>query len=381
MQKDQLNTIEGEQNKDTSKTISSIIDKLNRKYGPNTISKGSRKLYNPQRVGTGIFPLTLALAGGYPLYGTTCLWGGTGGAKTTTAIQAMLAVSNLCFSCFHTIDLCVCGKKLKMKTVWADVEGTLDTNWVALHGVSEEDYYYVLCNSGEQYIDIADASLASDDCGLVVIDSIGALCPDAEMENSAMDSNMGKHPQLLTRSIRKLKQRLIREKKRGHPCFLILINQMRNDFKVMFGSNESMPGGNALIHDFSLILRCGKKSMDKSKHSRYFDEEKAVWIASRQTIVVKDTKVAIYRGSLEYLLTTSPIPKISLESGRFHDVEVFLAYCDKVGVLTKKSGYTLQGVDNSFKTLSDLAKFLYSNPMVYFELQKNIVDSIIGVAE
>jgi recombination protein RecA len=357
-----------------SSSLDNIKEKLNNKYGGNTIVTGGMSSYNPVRLPFNVFSVDFAIGGGIPIHASTCLWGNKGCGKTTLAIKAMAWAAKICWRCFNPLSLCDCSAPaLKMKTVWCDVEGTLDPNWVAAQGVSSSDYELALADYGEQYIDVAEAVMTADDCGMVVIDSLAMLTPLAEIENPTEKTNMGKQPQMLTRAVRKLKQQLIRERKNGHPCTLLFTNHMRQDLNKKFGSTDSIPGGNAAMHEYSLLLRCGKRSLDATKDKKYIDEGREINRASRHIVTVREKKITVFRGGGEYVLIQEDIPELKLKKGDIDDYSVTIAY-GRAGEIIKKGSTKYSIGKDEFQTISAIQEKCKEDPIFYFNLKKAIIE-------
>jgi recombination protein RecA len=231
--------------------LDDIMNKSNEKYGQGTVFTGAMMKKDPPRLPSGIFAIDFATGGGFPIYNTTCLWGKESGGKSAIATKAVATASMICWKCFNVIPACTCSKNpLKMRSFWADVEGTMDRDWMNFLGAYPDTYLAALADYGEQYIDVAESALQADDCGLVVIDSLAALVPEKEFEAPSEDQFMGTQARMIGRAVRKLKQRLIREMKREHPCTVIFTNQLRMKIGVMYGDPETMSGGHAMKHEF-----------------------------------------------------------------------------------------------------------------------------------
>lgn len=349
--------------KDEKKVLNldTVMQAKNKNCGKNTMMTGDKIIYNPARIPFGIFPLDLMTGGGIPLWGSTCLWGGKGGGKTTLVIKLVKVCKSICWKCFNPLPYCTCSKKsLILKPVVVDIEGTLDLPWMEANDVNRDDYYLVYGDFEEESFDVAESCLCADDCGLLAIDSLGGSVTEAEMDKSLSDPNMGKDPYLITRVVKKLKKRLIREKKRLHPCTIVYVNQMRADLQKKFGSKESMSGGYASIHEYSLVLRCVNKALNESDKKKFIDEDRGMKRVSRHAITVKHTKVFTAAGACEFLLSKENIPTFNLNKGDVDDIDVLIKYGRTVGVVyQEKSKWKLLNFDDvKFNTLEELKLYL-----------------------
>jgi recombination protein RecA len=276
-----------------------------------------------------------------------------------------------------------------MKSFWADVEGTLDKGWVEQCGVPSDTYSVALCDYGEQYIDVAEAILEADDCGLLIIDSLAALVPEAELEESASQQFMGNQSKMITKCVKKLRSRLNREMKRGHPCAVIFTNQMRKQIGVMFGDPETQPGGHAARHEFSLVLRCVRRSLGKKKEDekeaagpavgegegsvdKYIDGERKKDRASRHSFTIKKEKVLTLAGTGEFLLVKEDIPALGLRKGMVDDFNALFNYARANEVVTKV-GSEYRFLNLKSKNAEDIKKLWRLRPQEYLRADIEIV--------
>lgn len=369
-----------EKKEDSKITLDSVMNNSNKKFGINTITTGNHIIYNPSRIPTSIFTLDLAIGGGIPLWGSTCLWGAKDGAKSTIVIKLIKMCKNICWNCFNSISFCTCSKKpLQLKAVVADPEGKLDIEWMEACGVKKDDYYLILGDTAEETFDIAESCLQADDCGLLAIDSLGGSTLEQIMENSVGDTDMGKHPQLITKVVKKLRTRLIREKKRLHPCTIVYTNQMRAKLDQLFGSKESMPGGYASIHDYTLVLRCAKRTLSPSDKTKFQDKERELNSVSRHVIGVIHSKISINRGSSEFLLAKENIESLNLIKGNTDDFKYVVAYGKEYGIIIN-SGGKWKFLDNKINfncnNLDELQKYFNNNFQTYIKIQKDIIKEV-----
>jgi recombination protein RecA len=175
--------------------------------------------------------------------------------------------------------------------------------------------------------------------------------------------------------VRKLKQRLIRERKREHPCIVIFINQMRTKIGVTFGSPETMPGGWGLRHENSLFLRCVKKVLDASADKKYkgekgTDRDKAV----RHAFAIKKEKVLTLAGSGEFVRVREEISDLSLTPGMIADHGTVLNYAREFGIVEKVPGQKPWKFGKlSARTLAQITDLWIKKPEYYFRAQMDII--------
>ena len=178
-----------------------------------------------QVIPTGSIALNWATGiDGMPIGRIVEIFGPESGGKTTLAL--------------HIISE---AQKLKMKCLFVDAEHALDVEYASNIGVNVEELIISQPDYGEQALDIIEKLIDSGEVGLVVVDSVAALVPRAEIDGDFGDSHMGLHARLMSQAMRKLNG-MVQKKK----CCLVFINQIREKFNVMFGNPEITTGGRAL---------------------------------------------------------------------------------------------------------------------------------------
>jgi recombination protein RecA len=320
-------------------TLQQVMVSVNKKFGPQTIVLGSQRK-DPPRIPVGIFSIDFSVGGGLPMWGSMCGWGPESGAKSFVGIKAMRSAGLLCWRCFQPKTYCKCSQKsLSMRSMYIAPEGILDREWVQACGVDPNSYMEAICDYGEQYIDVAEESLKADDCGLLIFDSLAALVPETMLEGSASDQFMGTQAAMIGRAVRKLKTRLLMEMKRGKPCTIFFINQMRKRLGVMYGDPETQSGGHAMMHEFSLLLRMVKKSLSKGREGKkgaddqYIDHERTKEQASRHSFSVRKEKVMTLSGVGEFVIVKEDMPGLLLKKGMVDDFNTLMNYAREYEVV------------------------------------------------
>lgn len=356
-------------------TLASIAASVNERCGMGTIVTGRELKIDPPRLSTGIFAVDFAIGGGLPIHATTCLWGPESGGKSNLGINAMSMVPKICWNCFNIISQCSCSTNpLKLRSAWLDVEGTFDRDWAEKIGADPNDYVLCLGEYGEQYSNIADDVLRADDCGLVVIDSLAALVPADEMDSAAEDQFYALQARLIGRMVRRIKQRLIRERRRGHPCTVLFINQMRTKIGKVFGDPETMPGGHGMKHEFSLLLRCVKKSMKaEGTDAKYTDEKRKKKLGERFSFSIRKAKVQTLAGVGEYVRLLEDIPAFDLKKGQVDDYSVLLNYAKQFGVVSK-AGTAWKYFDRKADKLESIKNLWIKNVSQKVRTQQEVVN-------
>ncbi len=213
-------------NADKLKALQLTLDKLEKSYGKGTIMKLGDSVIEAQEViSTGSLGLDIALGvGGLPKGRVIEIYGPESSGKTTLAIHAIAE-----------------SQKKGGIAAFIDAEHAFDRFYAKKLGVDVENLLISQPDNGEQALEIADNLIRSGAIDILVIDSVAALVPKAEIEGEMGDSKMGLHARLMSQALRKLTGTI---SKTG--CCCIFINQLRDKIGVMFGNPETTTGGNAL---------------------------------------------------------------------------------------------------------------------------------------
>jgi recombination protein RecA len=211
---------------DKSKAIDAAVSQIERQFGKGSIMRMGDE--EPQRVAsisTGALALDLALGvGGVPRGRIIEIFGPESSGKTTLALHIIAEA-----------------QRAGGLAAFVDAEHALDPTYAQAIGVDLENLYFSQPDNGEQALEIADTLVRSGALDLVVIDSVAALVPRAEIEGEMGDSHVGLQARLMSQALRKLSGSLSRS-----GTTAIFINQLREKIGVMFGSPETTPGGRAL---------------------------------------------------------------------------------------------------------------------------------------
>ncbi len=233
--KDKVNRAPARVAEDAAAAAVEAVTVLNKKYGERTIVRVGDKARAPIPViPTGIYSIDNGViqAGGIPRGKITELYGPTGGGKTTLTL--------------HTIAE---AQALGMQAAFVDAEHALNPQYAASLGVDVDSLYVCQPDSGEQGLDVAESLVRSGAFGLVVVDSVAALVPQAELNGEYGDSHVGLQARMMSSACRKLTGAV-----GSTNTALVFINQIRNKIGVMYGNPETTTGGLALPFYASLRL-------------------------------------------------------------------------------------------------------------------------------
>jgi recombination protein RecA len=215
--------------------LAAALTQIERQFGKGAIMRmgDGTAAHDIQVIPTGSLTLDLALGiGGLPRGRVVEIYGPESSGKTTLTLQVIAEC-----------------QKMGGTAAFVDAEHALDPAYAAKLGVNVEDLLVSQPDTGEQALEITDMLVRSGAVDIVVIDSVAALTPKAEIEGDMGDSHVGLHARLMSQALRKLTGNIKRSN-----CMVIFINQIRMKIGVMFGSPETTTGGNALKFYASIRL-------------------------------------------------------------------------------------------------------------------------------
>ena len=320
------------------KALQLAMEKIDKQFGKGAIMKlGDDKVEDVPVIPSGSVGLNIALGvGGYPRGRIVEIYGPESSGKTTLAIHAMAEV-----------------QKQGGIAAIIDAEHAFDRFYAEKLGVNTNDLLIAQPDCGEQALDIADELIRSAAVDLVVIDSVAALTPKAEIEGDMGDNKVGLHARLMSQALRKLTATI---NKTNTTC--IFINQLREKIGVMFGNPETTTGGNALKFYASVRLDIRKSTAIKDG-----DEI----LGNQVRVKVIKNKVATPLKKEEFdLMFNEGISRV----GEIVDMGV------EKGILTKSgSWYSYEG--NKLAQGRDAAKnVLRDNPDLAEEIENKIMEAL-----
>ena len=233
-----------EKNSEKMKALDAVLMQIEKQYGKGSIMRLGEEAGNAEIdvIPSGCLTLDLALGiGGFPRGRIIEIYGPESSGKTTVALHAIAET-----------------QKLGGVAAFIDAEHALDPVYAKHLGVDLENLYVTQPDTGEQALDICDALVRSSAVDMIVIDSVAALTPKAEIEGDMGDSHVGLQARLMSQALRKLTAIV----NKSHTC-VIFINQLREKVGVMFGNPEVTPGGKAL--KFYASIRIDVRKMDTLK--------------------------------------------------------------------------------------------------------------------
>lgn len=231
-----LLTDKGKQDSDKGARVKAVelaVEQIERQFGKGAIMKlGESSKVHVETIPTGSLSLDLALGGGIPKGRIVEIYGPESSGKTTLALHAVAEV-----------------QKKGGLAAFIDAEHALDPEYAAKIGVKLDDLLISQPDTGEQALEICETLVRSSAVDIVIVDSVAALVPRAEIEGEMGDSHMGLQARLMSQALRKLTGVISKSK-----TTVIFINQLRMKIGVMFGNPEVTSGGNALKYYSSVRM-------------------------------------------------------------------------------------------------------------------------------
>lgn len=330
-------------NAEKLKALQMAIDKIEKDHGKGTIMKlGDNKVVDVPVIPTGSIGLNAALGvGGYPRGRVIEIFGPESSGKTTLAIHAIAEA-----------------QKAGGIAAIIDAEHAFDRFYAEKLGVDVENLFISQPDDGEQALEIADQLIRSSAIDIIVIDSVAALTPKAEIEGDMGDNRVGLQARLMSQALRKLTASI----NKTNTC-CIFINQLREKIGVMFGNPETTTGGNALKFYSSIRL----------------DIRRATQIKEGDEVIGNQTRVKVVKNKV-----APPFKKAEFDimfgegiskAGEIIDMGV------ETGII-KKSGSWFSYGDSKLAQGRDACKrLIQDNPELAAELEEKIMAVLNGTEE
>jgi len=326
-------------NTEKAKALQAALAQIEKQFGKGSIMRlaDGEVIEDIQVVSTGSLGLDIALGvGGLPRGRVVEIYGPESSGKTTLTLQVIAEMQKLAGTC-----------------AFIDAEHALDIQYAQKLGVNLQELLISQPDTGEQALEIVDALVRSGSVDLIVIDSVAALTPKAELEGEMGDSLPGLQARLMSQALRKLTATI----KKAN-CMVIFINQIRMKIGVMFGSPETTTGGNALKFYASVRL----------------DIRRIGSIKKGEEVIGSETKVKVVKNKVAPPFKTAEFDILYGEGisreGEIIDMGVVAKVVEKSGSWYAYKGEKIgQGKDNA-------REFLRENPDVAHEIENKVRESL-----
>ena len=325
---------------DKQKALDAALGQIERQFGKGSIMRlGDNQTMDIESVSTGSLTLDIALGiGGLPFGRVVEIYGPESSGKTTLTLQVIAEAQKKGKTC-----------------AFVDAEHALDPIYAEKLGVNVDDLLVSQPDTGEQALEICDMLVRSGAVDVVIVDSVAALTPRAEIEGEMGDSHVGLQARLMSQALRKLTANI---KKSNSLC--IFINQIRMKIGVMFGNPETTTGGNALKFYSSVRLDIRRTGAVKEGDEVVGNETRVKVVKNKVAPPFKQAEFQIMYGS-----------GISKE-GELIDLGVKQKIVDKAG-----AWYSYKG-DKIGQGKANAMKFLMENKKIAEEIEKQIREQLLA---
>ncbi|MDR0238233.1 recombinase RecA [Acinetobacter sp.] len=322
-----------------SKALNAALSQIEKQFGKNTVMRlGDNTVQAVEAVSTGSLTLDIALGiGGLPKGRIVEIYGPESSGKTTMTLQAIAQCQKAGGTC-----------------AFIDAEHALDPQYARKLGVDLDNLLVSQPDNGEQALEIADMLVRSGAVDLIVVDSVAALTPKAEIEGEMGDSHMGLQARLMSQALRKITGNAKRSN-----CMVIFINQIRMKIGVMFGSPETTTGGNALKFYASVRLDIRRIGQVKEGDEIVGSETKVK--------VVKNKMAPPFREAIFQIMYGKGVNHL----GELVDLAVSQELVQKAG-----AWYSYQG-DKIGQGKNNVIRHLEENPQLAQDLDRMIREKLL----
>jgi recombination protein RecA len=328
-----------ERTEDKSRALAAALAQIEKQFGKGSIMRMSDNQIteNLQVISTGSLGLDLALGvGGLPRGRVVEIYGPESSGKTTLCLQVVAEAQKLGGTC-----------------AYIDAENALDPVYAQKLGVKVEDLLISQPDTGEQALEICDMLVRSSGVDVIVVDSVAALVPKAEIEGEMGDSHVGLQARLMSQALRKLTGNIKRTN-----TLVIFINQIRMKIGVMFGNPETTTGGNALKFYASVRLDIRRIGSIKKGEEVVGNETRVKVVKNKVSPPFKQAEFDILYG--EGISREGEIIEMGVRHGFIEKSGAWYSYnSQKIG----------QGKDN-------VREFLKENPAVAQEVERKVRETV-----
>ena len=319
------------------KTLEQVLADIEKQFGKGSIMKLGDESHNEiDTVSSGSLTLDIALGvGGYPKGRIIEIYGPESSGKTTFALEAIAEV-----------------QKAGGKAAFIDAEHALDPVYAKNLGVDINDLLLSQPDTGEQALEICEALVRSEAISIVVIDSVAALVPQAEIEGEMGDSHVGLQARLMSQALRKLSGTISKTN-----TIAIFINQLREKVGVLFGNPETTPGGRALKFYSTIRL----------------DVRRGEQIKNGDNVIGNKTNVKIVKNKVAPPFKTASV-EIMYGQGVSREAEI-LDLASEIGIVDKSGAWYSYNGEKIGQGKENAKQFLRDNPTIKEEIENKVRES------
>lgn len=322
---------------ENDKTLDQVLADIEKQFGKGSIMKLGEENHNEiDVVSSGSLTLDIALGvGGYPKGRIIEIYGPESSGKTTFALHAIAEV-----------------QKTGGKAAFIDAEHALDPVYAKNLGVDINDLLLSQPDTGEQALEICDALVKSEAINIIVIDSVAALVPQAEIEGEMGDSHVGLQARLMSQALRKLSGTINKTN-----TIAIFINQLREKVGVLFGNPETTTGGRALKFYSTIRL----------------DVRRGEQIKNGDSVIGNKTNVKVVKNKVAPPFKTAPV-EIMYGQGVSREAEI-LDLAAEIGIVDKSGAWYAYNGEKIGQGKENAKGFLRDNPLIAEEIENKVRES------
>jgi len=313
------------------KALAAALSQIERQFGKGSVMRmGDQEIVDIPAISTGSLGLDIALGiGGLPKGRVVEVYGPESSGKTTLTLQVIAEAQKAGGTC-----------------AFIDAEHALDVQYAGKLGVQVDDLLVSQPDTGEQALEIADMLVRSNAIDVIVIDSVAALVPKAEIEGEMGDHHMGLQARLMSQALRKITGNI-----KTANCLVIFINQIRMKIGVMFGNPETTTGGNALKFYASVRL----------------DIRRTGTIKDGDEVIGSETRVKVVKNKVAPPFKQADF-QIMYGKGIYHMGEV-IDLGVKIGLVEKSGAWYAYAGNKIGQGKANAARFLTDNPEIAQEIE------------
>lgn len=324
---------------DKEKNLNETLSQIEKQFGKGTVMKmGDREIVDMPSVSTGSLGLDIALGiGGLPKGRVVEIFGPESSGKTTLTLQAIAEC-----------------QKAGGTAAFIDAEHALDPNYAQKLGVNVDELLLSQPDTGEQALEVTDMLVKSGSVDLIVVDSVAALTPRAEIEGDMGDHHMGLQARLMSQALRKITGNIQRSN-----AMVIFINQIRMKIGVMFGNPETTTGGNALKFYSSVRL----------------DIRRIGAVKEGEEVVGNETRVKVVKNKV-----SPPFKQAEFQIMYGEGINVegeILEFGQKLELIEKSGSWYSHNGEKIGQGKVNASKYLKENPKIRDSLMKEIKKAYI----
>lgn len=321
------------------KALTAALSQIERQFGKGAVMRmGDHERMAIPAISTGSLGLDIALGlGGLPKGRVVEIYGPESSGKTTLTLSVIAQAQKQGATC-----------------AFVDAEHALDPEYASKLGVNVDDLLVSQPDTGEQALEITDMLVRSNAVDVIIIDSVAALVPKAEIEGEMGDHHVGVQARLMSQALRKITGNI-----KNANCLVIFINQIRMKIGVMFGNPETTTGGNALKFYSSVRL----------------DIRRTGAVKEGDEVVGSETRVKVVKNKVAPPFRQAEF-QILYGSGIYHNAEI-IDLGVQIGLVEKSGAWYAYKGNKIGQGKANAAKYMAENPAVADEIEKAIRDQLL----